>query len=55
MRPNAEMVKCVEKEKSWGEGLHEIKNVETKEFLSEKYFRRMRVILKSKLNDGNII
>lgn len=40
---------------SWGGCLHEIKNVETKEFLSEKYFRRMRVILKSKLNDGNII
>ena len=55
MRPNAEMVKCVEKEKSWGGGLHGIKNVETKEFISEKYFRRMRAILKSKLNDGNVI
>ena len=57
--PNGEMVKCVEEEKRYKYlGLlevDEIKQVEIKEFISKKYFRRMRVILKSKLNDGNII
>ena len=52
------MVKYVEEEKGYKYlgllGEDEIKHVEMKEFISKKYFRRMRVILKSKLYDGNI-